>query len=430
MSSVAQSEAMTSKEEWKRRWPLVLAAAIGFSFHSVMTSYAGLFIGPVGEEFGWTRTEVTAGLSLSSVTVTILSPFFGVLIDRFGTRRLALPGLVMKSVVMAGFGLVSASVTQWLAIWFVYALTSLAVKSTVWTTAVAGVFSAGRGLALGVVMSGTAISQIVVPPLGNWLIGQFGWREAFAWMGFGWGGAAFILCVLFLFDAHDDAKKAKAAGGGEPAEVRLPGLTISQAWRSSALWRIAISTFIMMLFTIALIVHQIPILVEAGVTRANAAWLASLAGIAGIAGKLITGRMLDTWNPNKVGGYTLGFGSLGFALLLETFGTIGVIVTAMLINGYTSGSKLQICAYLTSRYAGMRYFGTIFSVMASLIALGSGLGPVMGGIAYDWQGNYTLLLLGGIIGSLVSAMLIFGLGPYPDWTDANENEDEGEQSRT
>jgi MFS family permease len=138
MNSNTGTPPITAAQEWKTRWPLVIAAVIGFSFHSVMTSFAGLFIGPVGDEFGWSRTEVTAGLSLSSITVTVLSPFFGVLIDRFGTRRLALPGLVAESIVMAGFALVSNSVTQWLAIWFVYALTSLAVKSTIWTTAVQG----------------------------------------------------------------------------------------------------------------------------------------------------------------------------------------------------------------------------------------------------------------------------------------------------
>ncbi|MCB2076958.1 MAG: MFS transporter [Novosphingobium sp.] len=382
-----------------------------------MTAFAGLFIGPVGEEFGWSRTQVTAGLSLSSVTVTVLSPFFGVLIDRYGTRRLALPGLLVKSIVMAGFGLVSASVTQWLAIWFIYALTSMAVKSTVWTAAVASVFSAGRGLALGVVMAGTAFAQIIVPPLGNALINEFGWRGAFAWLGLGWGGIAFLFCVFFLFDAHDDARKAKAAGEAESAKPNLPGLTLKEAVRDRALWQIAISTFIIMLFTIALMVHQIPILEEAGVTRTNAAWLASLAGVAGIAGKLITGRLIDVLNPNWVGGLTLAGASLGFALLLEPIRTLPLIVVAMLINGYASGTKLQICAYLTSRYAGMKFFGTIFSVMASLIALGSGLGPVLGGIAYDLHGDYTYLLVGGIIGSFVSAGMIFWLGPMPDWSE-------------
>ena len=416
MDAKNKGDPAQAREEWRRRWPLVLAAAVGFSFHSVMTYYTGLFIGPVGDEFGWSRTQVAAGLSLSSVTVTVLSPFFGVLIDRWGTRRLALPGLVLKGGIIAAFGLVSNSVAEWLVLWFIYALTSMAVKSTVWTTAIAGVFSAGRGLALGVVMSGTAMAQIIVPPLGNWLISEFGWRSAFAWMGLGWGGIAFLLCVFFLFDAHDDMRK-KQAEGGSNVKVTLPGLTLAEAWRNTSLWRIAISTFLMMLFTIALIVHQIPIMIEAGVTRTNAAWLASLAGFAGLAGKLITGRLLDSYKPNYVGGVTLGAASLGFILLLEPLRTFELIIVAMLITGYASGTKLQICAYLTARYAGMRFFGTIFSVMASLIALGSGLGPVLGGIAYDFRGDYTYLLIGGIAASLFSAMLIFGLGRYPEWDE-------------
>jgi predicted MFS family arabinose efflux permease len=416
MDAEAQTERASAKDEWRRRWPLVLAASIGFSFHSVMTYYTGLFIGPVGDEFGWSRTQVAAGLSLSSVTVTILSPFFGFLIDRWGTRRLALPGLVLKGAIIAAFGLVSNSFAQWLVLWFIYALTSMAVKSTVWTAAVAGVFSAGRGLALGVVMSGTALAQIIVPPLGNWLIGEFGWRNAFAWMGLGWGGVAFVLCVFFLFDAHDDARK-KQAEGGENVKVNLAGLTLAEAWRNVSLWRIAISTFLMMLFTIALIVHMIPIMIEAGVTRTNAAWLASLAGFAGLAGKLITGRLLDSFKPNYVGGITIASTSVGFMLLLEPFRTFELIIAAMLIAGYASGTKLQICAYLTVRYAGMRFFGTIFSVMASLIALGAGLGPVLGGIAYDLRGDYTYLLIGGMAASIFSGLLIFGLGRYPDWDE-------------
>lgn len=394
---------------------------IGFSFHSVMTAFAGLFIGPVGAEFGWSRTQVTAGMTTSSIIGTIISPIFGVMIDRWGTRKLALPGLVMKSAMVAAFGLASGSVAQWLAMWVIYSFVSTMVKSTVWTTAVTGVFTAGRGLALGMVMSGTAFAQIVVPPLGNWLIDNYGWRNAFSWLGLGWGGVAFVFCLFLLFDAHDDLKQARARGEAGADRSRLPGLTIPQALRCMALWRIGISTFIMMLFTIALVVHQIPILEEAGVSRTNAAWLASLAGVASVAGKLVTGSLLDRFRPNIVGSLTVATCGLGFAMLLEPVRMPAIIVTAMLINGYVSGTKLQICAYLTSRHAGIRNFGAVFSVMAGLIALGSGLGPVVGGIAYDWFGNYSALLIAGIAGSLLSAWLIYGIADYPDWEAADSD---------
>lgn len=411
------SETLTVSQEWKRYWPLVMAAVFGFSFHSFMSVFAGLYMGPMSEELGWSRTQLTAGLSLSSVISTVASPFFGVLIDRWGTRRLALPGLLLKSLIVASFALMSSSLWHWMAMWAIYAVVTLAVKSTIWTAAVAGVFAQGRGLALGVVLSGNALTQILVPPLGNWMLTEFGWRTAFVWLGIGWGGIAFVLCLLFLYDAHDHLREARAKAPPDTAPVNrsLPGLTLAEARRDHALWRIAISTFVTMTFTVALIVHQFPILVEAGVSRNQAALLVSLGGVAAIFGKVVTGSLLDRFNPNWVGGLTLAAGSLAFALLLEQFRTPALIVTAIVINGYTSGTKLQICGYLTTRYAGMRNFGVIFGVMASLIALGSGLGPVLGGLCYDLYGNYTLFLYAGVVGSLFSGLIIFGLGRYPVW---------------
>ena len=70
---------------------------------------------------------------------------------------------------------------------------------------------------------------------------------------------------------------------------------------------------------------------------------------------------------------------------------------------------------MTSRYAGMRNFGTIFGFMASLIALGGGLGPLLAGIVFDTYGTYDPLIIASVIGTFVAAAMIFGLGKYPEW---------------
>jgi predicted MFS family arabinose efflux permease len=407
-----------AREEWRQSWTLVLAACIGISFHTVMTASSGVFLQPLSDEFGWSRAQASSGISIAAVLSAILSPFFGIAIDKWGTRKLALPGLVATGALVACFSMLSGSITQWVALWLAYAVISSTVKSTVWTAAVAGMFSAGRGLAIGLTLSGTALAIAVAPPVTNALIDGVGWRMAFVWLGTGWGGVAFVLCIFFLFDAHDRNRAARAKASPEElaALKKLPGLTVQEALRDTALWRIGISTLIMMMLTIALQVHQFPLLVEAGVSRTNAAFLSSLSGIAGIIGKLVTGWLLDRYNPNWVGGVTLALTAVAFALLLEPVRTPILIVVAMVMNGYSSGTKLQICGYLTTRYGGLRNFGKIFGVMASLIALGTGLGPFFGGLIYDAYGNYTPMLLGGIVGSLISAWLILGLRPYPEWS--------------
>ncbi|HEX7854672.1 MAG TPA: MFS transporter [Sphingobium sp.] len=412
---VSQSEAA---QEWRQSWTLVLASCIGISFHTVMTASSGLFLQPLGDEFGWSRAQAASGISIAAVLSAILSPFFGILIDWWGTRKLALPGIILTGGIIVSFSLLTGSITQWIALWLTYAVISSLVKSTVWTAAVAGVFTAARGMALGLTLAGTALAMTVAPPLTNYLIQGFGWRDAYVWLGLGWSGVALVLCFFFLFDAHDRNREARVKAPAEEATrlAELPGLTVAQAIRDTALWRIGISTFVMMMLTIALQVHQFPLLVESGVSRDNAALLASLSGIAGIVGKIATGWFIDRLNPNWVGGLTLSLTAVAFVLLLDPFRTPLLIVVAMIVNGYSSGAKLQICGYLTSRYGGLRNFGKIFSVMASFIALGTGLGPVLGGLIYDSYGNYTPLLIAGIIGSFFSAWLIVGLRPYPDWS--------------
>lgn len=415
---------LTAAEEWKRNWTLVLSTFVGFSFLSVMTGSLSMFMEPVGAEFGWSRTLVASGFTTAAVVTALLSPVFGMAVDRFGSRRIAIPGVAITSCAVAAFSLATGSPTQWLVMWLIYAVISISVKTTVWTAAVAGVFNAGQGLALGVTLCGTAAAQAILPPLANWLIAEFGWRAAYVWLGFGWGGVALVLCLFFLFDAHDRRAAAlKRAGNTEKKPRTRPdfdGLTIAQAWRDTALWRIAISTLLTMVLTVGLTIHQIPILTEAGVSRTQAALLASLAGLAGIVGKLVTGVLLDRYRPNWVGGLTLGAAALAFGLLIDGIASPVLILIAMLVNGYTQGTKLQINGFLTARYAGMRNFGAIYGFMNSLVAFGSGAGPVLAGFAYDVAGNYGPFLIAGTLGSVLCGVLLLTLPAYPEWRPAAE----------
>jgi predicted MFS family arabinose efflux permease len=260
-----------------------------------------------------------------------------------------------------------------------------------------------------------------MPPLANVLVEAFGWRMAFVWIGFGMGSVALVLSWLFLYDAHDRQKAANKASGGEGADrPEFPGLTLAEAWRSSALWRIGISILVIMALTIGLLVHQIEILVEVGVSRTNAAWLAGLAGAVGNLGKLVTGLLLDRFRGNWVGGITMTSAALAFAILLTAAQSTPLLIFAMLVNGYTAGAKLHIASYLTVQYSGMRNFGKIYGLVTSMVSLGSGLGPVLAGAIYDLSGDYRAFLIAGTVGLVLSGLMLFTLPKYPVWGDERE----------
>lgn len=407
-------------EEWRKGWRLVLASSLGFSFFSVMMSATGLFMEPLSQAFGWSRTLLSSGPSIASASQALLGPFFGLLVDRLGTRRLALPGVALTTATIACFGLLDGSSAMWIGLWLCFGVVSVSIKSTGWTTAVVGNFAASRGLALALTLGGTALSQTLVPPIGNWLITDFGWRAAFVWLGLGWGGITLLLCALFFHDYNDNARvlARSTRRKGEPVISTLSGLTVKQALRHSALLRVALSNFIVMLLTMGLSVHLFPILTEAGVSRSNAAWLVALGGISAIIGKVITGVLTDRFKPNWIGGITLGIAALVFLLLLDGVRTYPFIIVAMIVNGYAQGTKTQITGYLTAGYAGMRNFGTVYSFMSALMALAAGLGPLIAGMIYDYSGGYGPFLIMGTIGCAVGGFIVLTLPPFPEQEEA------------
>ena len=409
----------TAREEFREHWVLVAACMVGFAFGTVSAASAGLFMEPLGKEFGWSRTLLSSGLSIAAISGFFTSPLLGLAIDRWGTRRIALIGIVLTALVIASLSQLNGSKVMWFAIWSAYAVAGMMIKSTVWSAAVSSVFEKARGLALGVTLSGTAIGQAIIPPITNYLIDEHGWRGAYLWLGLGGGAIALTFCAAFLFDGYDKSRRAREAAGqagaGGPL-LDVPGLSVAEAWRSRALWQIGISVFVMMIITIALNVHQFEILRGVGIGRTAAAWYTGITGIAGIAGKLVTGWLLDRYHARTVGGWTLALTAIAFVILMLPGLTAPLVVIAMIINGYAAGTKLQIASYLTSAYGGMRNFGTIYGTLASLITLGSGLGPVVAGAIYDATGTYDAFLIFGVAGTVFSSWLIFRLDDYPDWT--------------
>lgn len=413
----------TAKQEWQSNWTLVFTSAIGFGFFSVMLSTTGLFMEPVSEEFGWSRALYSSGVSIATLVTAILSPFFGVLIDRFGSRKLALPGVLLTLGSMLLFGLTNGQPWQWMLFWLIFGICAVTIKSTIWTAAVLGVFNKSKGLALGLTMAGTALAQVLVPPIGDWLITGFGWRAAYVWLALGWGSITFVLCLFFFFDIHDVAARKRTkdkAAAAAPAMVDLPGLTARQGARDWALWRVGISNFVVMVLTQGLAAHLIPILTDAGVSRTNAALLSSLGGVAGIVGKLVTGALLDRYRPNWIGGLTLGAAMFAFVLLMNGVRSPALIVAALIINGYAAGTKTQITGFLTASYGGMKSFGVIYGVMAALMALAAGMGPLLAGWVFDAFGSYEFFLLAGTIGCALGGLLIISLPGYPKWEKKRE----------
>jgi MFS family permease len=76
------------------------------------------------------------------------------------------------------------------------------------------------------------------------------------------------------------------------------------------------------------------------------------------------------------------------------------------------GAEVDVIAYLTGRYFGLRAFGKVYSSLFASFALAAALGPLIMGAGFDRLGSYRGVLVAFFVGNLLAAFLITCLGPY------------------
>jgi len=391
-------------------WALVAVSCFCFGV-SVIHAYGfGAFIQPIEREMHWSRSQITAGLLMNSIMAGLFAPFVGELIDRYGPRRIALPGMAVYCAAIALLSVSGANPPSWLGLWLLVAFGSLMVKPTVWTAAVVSRFGVKSGFALSAMLCGAA--AIVLPPLGNWLIDHHGWRTAFVAIGLGSGVIAVPLIWLF-FDAGPKAAQppdtmAPAAPGSEAGSARA----LLLSWKFARFGTIA---FLMNALMQGLQVHFIPLLSSHAVPSGQAASIAALIGFGSIAGRLATGALLDRWNGPYVGAATFLL-PVVTALVLLASPTASLVqsVAAAVSFGLALGGEISVIAYLVTRYFGLGRYGLVFGSISSILAVAAGVGPAYASFIYDMTGSYHLFLLSAIGVAGIGALLTGTLGPYPD----------------
>ncbi len=404
------NQATRASDEWRMHWGLVLSAMLGTSFVAIPSVVLGNFMQPLQDTFGWSRTEISSGMTVFALVGTPLAPFAGALADKFGSRKVALPGLALNSLAFAAFGLVTGYLWMWLALWAVYTLTGLLIRSMVWNRAVSSAFTISRGLALAVLMSGTALGQIAAPVIAQGLIGEFGWRIAFFCFGLGWGGVA-LLVALFLFREAKEAPP-KAGSSQDFAATERNGLTLRQALRDTRMYRIGLAILLQSVIIVGFMVHLFPMLTGAKVQPMVAANIVSLVGVASLVGQFATGWLADRTKSGLLPALCFLAPGLGYFLILTMAAPGPLMWLAVFLIGYSAGATVNITVYLISRYFGLGHFGKIFGLVSSCMGLGAGLGPLVAGRIFDATSSYDLFLIIAAVTALLASLLVSRLGPY------------------
>ena len=371
--------------EFRRGWKILLAAFVGLAVNLATLPYyaTGIWVRPWQEEFGWTRAEIGAMTSIAVVVMMISAPFAGRLIDRFGLRYVTSISLLLFAT---SYWLVSVIVTSLYGLYLltvVYAVVGIASTPLAFTRAINAFFTKNRGMALGIGLSSTGLTAFLIQRFLTPYVADHGWRAGFDLLF--WVIVLSVPIIFFLIrdepDHTPDEQAQKAAQFG---------ISFSDSLRTATFWKLAAIFLLISTAILGLVPNYIPLLLDAGMSSAEAGSIAGLMGISVLVGRLVIGWALDRiFAPYVVVGVFLSVA--GFCLLLG-LGGIGYAVATAIALGFAVGAEVDLIGYFTARYFGMSHYGSIYGLQYSIFILGAGISPIFTGYIWDVTGDYDIAL--------------------------------------
>jgi MFS family permease len=398
-------------------WVIVAVCLVGISSGPAAFGLAsmGLFSEAFSREFGWSRTEISLAVSAMMLCTAFSMPVAGRLVDRLGARKVLIPSIIILALCLAGLALVR-HYWQFLALYVAMGTVAVGTNSVAYMRIIACWFERSRGLAIGIAGSGTGLGFAYVPLLTEALVSAYGWRAGYA------GLCAILLCItlpLVLFLLKEQPRElglvadggAMASAAGEPREHS--GLSLTEALGQRDFWLLALIFGSLAFVLYGLIPHLVPMLTDRGLASEQAAATAAIFGLAAFAGRLLIGFLVDRFDARRIALIFFTMSAGGLALLAIPMPSWAFIVAAVLLGG-SLGAEVDMLAYLTSRYFGLRWFAQIFSVLFSAVMIAMGIGPIVFGAVYDWTGSYTAILTLGVPVCGVAVALVLLLKPYDE----------------
>ncbi len=355
----------------------------------------GVFITPLEEEFGWSRTEINIALALG-VVQAFISPFVGRLMDRYGARWIMVGSL---GFIVAGF-LLRAVMTD---LWQFYLFSTLIFIGTPGSTMMpagrlVGIwFPRTRGRMMGIVTSGNNFGGMVTVPLAAAMIAFTGWRWSF------FGIAIVMMAVMVLAfvvirdrpeDVGREAGKRWAPKGQSASAARaaLSGYTAGQAAHMPAFWFLMFAMTVQQFARTAVSTQMIPHLEQEGFSIGLAAAAISMVSFFGMASKIISGRVSEIFTARYTYVAIIAIQMTATGSIVLAGGSIGVGFALALV-GLGMGGVGALGPLAITEMFGLRNFGSILGLTRPAMVLPLVAGPIMAGVIFDVTGEYDLAFL-------------------------------------
>jgi MFS family permease len=394
-------------------WWVVIGSGTANAFGPQMyLATIGLFVLPITEETGFSRTTVTGAYSVAAVGMAIGLVIVARFVDRFAARYILVPGFVLFAASMALVGLVPPIAPVYLVPCFFVGFfgAGTAVPAT---RAVVSWFDNNRALAIGIVTGIIGLGVALAPVLAGALIDSVGWRLAYGVMALIAAVVSVTMVTSFVrarAERHVRGRLVQETRvAGREVSLELPGLTFREAVHTRQFWGMALGLGLVGVVVVGLQVHLVPMMTDRGLSPDQAGSLLVIFGLASLVGRVAGGFIIDRVHGSVVGPIVMLAPIAGMLFLHPPFSSAAVAVAFI---GIAFGIEGDLLALLITRYLGTREFGRILGPVQAMFLLGTAFGPLLLGLGYDELGSYdpVIPVLMGIL--VIGAILIATLGRY------------------
>ena len=361
------------------------------------TYAVSLFVNPMIEDFGWSRTAVSGLYTAGSLTAAAMMFIVGRLLDRYGAR-IMLPVVV----ILFGFALMFiSSASQPLHLYAGFALIRTLGQGSLTlipTTLIALWFVQLRGRVMALNSLGAVASQAAFPPLIHLLMSSFGWRSAWVALAIMVWGLLLLPSILLVRRSPEsvnllpDGKLKRVEQHSLPPSNREVNFTLTEALRTRAFWLLMLAGSSQSLIGTALVFHHVSVLGSRGLDVVVAASALSVIAPGALSGTFLAGFLCDKF-PNR---YVLVAGQV-------------ILICAMLLTlvmdrpwqailyggslGLAGGTLMTTAAVIWPNYFGREHLGSIRGVVTAGMVASAALGPLPFGFLFDIVNNYTSAVL-------------------------------------
>ncbi|MBP2636713.1 MAG: transporter [Firmicutes bacterium] len=409
---------MAEQKKFFYGWWIVLVAFLSVAVTYGTKGVFGVVQLQMLDDLHWTRASIAGAMSANMLVYAIAAPFVGKFMDKVGIKSILIAGALLTGV---SFLLVTTVTETWqfyLYYGILLGLANTGMGMIPGPTAVNRWFVKKRGRALSIALVASPGGMAIFTFLAKDLLKTIGWQGMFMVMGI----TSFVLVIIpaYLF-MRSSPEEMGLLPDGEEKQITVavqPGATglasepewsLTKLFTSPMAWCIFFAYFVMAGNGWAQQVHQVPHLIQLGLSKDDATIALGMNMVLAVLSMLIWPAISDFMKRSTAVGLSLLIQAVGTVLLMKANSMVMTYAFVFVIGISHYGSYGLFSAFAADTF-GRKSLGTVSGAMAMLGAAGAAIGIYAGGAIFDATGAYQLLWQISVVCLAIAIVAVFALG--------------------